>query len=179
VTKRDHEELFLTVGYAYRIPTVALRYFNIYGERQALSNPYTGVAAIFSARVLNGQPPVIFEDGKQSRDFVHVSDVIQANLLAATADNPDALNQLYNVAVAERTTLNELFELERALLVDHFPWVRDSRPHYREFREGDVRHSLADISKARRLLAYAPTHRVGEGLKEAMGWYIENLPRES
>src|SRR3989454_8287143 len=80
ITKRDHEELFLTVGYAYRIPTVALRYFNIYGERQALSNPYTGVGAIFSSRALNGQPPIIFEDGLQSRDFIHVSDIVAANL---------------------------------------------------------------------------------------------------
>jgi UDP-N-acetylglucosamine 4-epimerase len=95
------------------------------------------------------------------------------NQLAATTDNPAALNQICNVAVAERTTLNELFELERALLIEHFPQVREYRPRYREFRDGDVRHSQADISKACKLLGYAPTHRVREGLKEAMGWYAE------
>jgi UDP-N-acetylglucosamine 4-epimerase len=93
--------------------------------------------------------------------------------------DPAAMNQIYNVAVGERTTLNELFELERALLVEHFPGVRDSRPHYREFREGDVRHSQADISKARKLLDYVPTHGVREGLKEAMGWYVQNLSRQA
>jgi UDP-N-acetylglucosamine 4-epimerase len=86
---------------------------------------------------------------------------------------------VYNVAVAERTSLNELFELERALLMEHFPQVRECRPRYREFREGDVRHSQADISKARQLLGYAPTHRIGEGLKEAMGWYIRSLSRQA
>jgi len=106
VTKRDHEELFLTVGYAYRIPTVALRYFNIYGERQALSNPYTGVAAIFSARVLNGQPPVVFEDGEQSRDFVHVSDVVRANLLALETDHADY--QALNVGTGRPTTVRQV-----------------------------------------------------------------------
>jgi UDP-N-acetylglucosamine/UDP-N-acetylgalactosamine 4-epimerase len=116
-------------------------------------------------------------DGETSRDFCYVENAIQANLLAAFAEDPAALNQVYNVAVAERTTLNELFEMERALLADHYPQVRERRAHYREFREGDVRHSQADISKARKLLGYVPTHRVGEGLREAMGWYMRNLSR--
>ena len=101
------------------------------------------------------------------------------NLLAAIAEDPAALNQVYNVAVAERTTLNELFELERALLMEHFPRVRECHPRYREFREGDVLHSQADISKVQKLLGYAPTHRVGEGLKEAMGWYMRRLSRQA
>ena len=99
------------------------------------------------------------------------------NLLAAIADDPAALNQVYNVAVAERTTLNELFELERGMLMEHFPRVRECRPIYRAFREGDVLHSQADISKARKLLGYTPTHRIREGLTEAMGWYIGRLSR--
>src|SRR2546426_12700864 len=106
ITKRDYEELFLTVGYAYRIPTVALRYFNIYGERQALSNPYTGVAAIFCSRVLNRQPPIIFEDGQQSRDFVHVSDIVRANLLAMDTDRADY--QALNVATGRPTTVRQV-----------------------------------------------------------------------
>src|SRR5437879_12773250 len=103
ITKREHEARFLCVGHAYRIPTVALRYFNIYGERQALSNPYTGVAAIFSSRVLNGQSPTIFEDGGQSRDFVHVSDIVQANLLALETDR--AHYQAINVGTGQPTTV--------------------------------------------------------------------------
>ena len=130
------------------------------------------------SRSLSRREPVYINgDGETSRDFCYVENAIQANLLAATTENPQALNQVYNVAVAERTTLNELFELERTLLQEHFPWVRDYHPHYREFREGDVRHSQADISKAQRLLGYAPTHRIRDGLKEAMGWYVHNLPQ--
>src|SRR5205807_54300 len=102
-----------------------------------------------------------------------------ANLLAASTDDPLAVNQIFNVAVSERTTLNQLFELERDLLADHFPWIGDCRPRYREFRDGDVRHSQADISKAQKLLGYAPTHRIRDGLVEAMNWYLEHLPRPS
>ena len=179
VTKYANELYADVFARCYGLTSIGLRYFNIFGPRQDPDGAYAAVIPKWIAQFVGREPVYINGDGETSRDFCYIENAIQANLLAATADNPDALNQLYNVAVAERTTLNELFELERALLVDHFPWVRDSRPHYREFREGDVRHSLADISKARRLLAYAPTHRVGEGLKEAMGWYIKNLPRES
>ena len=179
VTKYANELYADVFARCYGLSSIGLRYFNIFGPRQDPDGAYAAVIPKWIAQFVGRDPVYINGDGETSRDFCYIENAIQANLLAATADNPDALNQLYNVAVAERTTLNELFELERGLLVDHFPWVRDSRPHYREFREGDVRHSLADISKARRLLAYAPTHRVGEGLKEAMGWYIKNLPRES
>jgi hypothetical protein len=119
----------------------------------------------------------IYGDGETSRDFCYVDNAVQANLLAAVTEDSAALNQVYNVSVGERTTLNELFELERTLLMERCPQVRECRPQYREFRAGDVRHSQADISKARKFLGYAPTHRVGEGLKEAMDWYIRNLSR--
>ncbi len=164
VTKRDHEELFLTVGYAYRIPTVALRYFNIYGERQALSNPYTGVAAIFSARVLNGQPPVIFEDGEQSRDFVHVSDVVQANLLALKTDRADY--QAINVGTGRPTTVRQVADailgaLDARGLV---PTVLG------KFREGDIRHCYADITLARTLLGYEPRIAFADGMRQLVEW---------
>ena len=100
ITKRDHEEMFLTIGRAYQIPTVALRYFNIYGSRQALSNPYTGVAAIFSSRLLNNNSPLIFEDGFQSRDFIHVSDIVRANILAL--ENNRAKYDVFNVGTGHK-----------------------------------------------------------------------------
>ena len=164
VTKRDHEELFLTVGYAYRIPTVALRYFNIYGERQALSNPYTGVAAIFSARVLNGQPPVIFEDGKQSRDFVHVSDVIQANLLALETDRADY--QALNIGTGRPTSVRQVADAILGALD-----ARDLSPSVLgKFREGDIRHCYADITLARTLLGYEPRVSFADGMRQLVAW---------
>ena len=164
VTKRDHEELFLTVGYAYRIPTVALRYFNIYGERQALSNPYTGVAAIFSARVLNGQPPIVFEDGRQSRDFVHVSDVVRANLLALDTDRADY--QALNVGTGRPTTVRQVADgiLEALGRPELKPQVLC------KFREGDIRHCYADISLARTLLGYEPKVAFAAGLRRLVEW---------
>jgi len=164
VTKRDHEELFLTVGYAYRIPTVALRYFNIYGERQALSNPYTGVAAIFSARVLNGQPPVIFEDGKQSRDFVHVSDVIQANVLALETDRADY--QALNIGTGRPTSVRQVADAILGALD-----ARDLAPSVLgKFREGDIRHCYADITLARTLLGYEPRVSFADGMRQLVAW---------
>jgi len=164
VTKRDHEELFLTVGYAYRIPTVALRYFNIYGERQALSNPYTGVAAIFSARVLNGQTPTLFEDGEQSRDFVHVSDIVQANLLALETDRADY--EALNVGTGQPTTVRGVADAILGALgrADLRPSVLGT------FREGDIRHCYADISRARDLLGYTPKVTFSDGMRRLVEW---------
>ena len=127
------------------------------------------------AQFIGSEPVYINGDGETSRDFCYVENAIQVNLLAATADDPAALNQVYNVAVAERTTLNELFELERALLMEHFPRVRECRPRYREFREGDVRHSQADISLARALLSYEPAVDVDEGLRRTVEWFRGQL----
>ena len=164
ITKRDHEELFLTVGYAYRIPTVALRYFNIYGERQALSNPYTGVAAIFSSRILSGQSPVIFEDGKQSRDFVHVADVVQANLLALETHRADY--QALNVGTGRPTTVGQVADaILSALGARHLaPTILG------KFREGDIRHCYADITLARTLLGYEPGVSFGDGMRQLVEW---------
>ncbi len=163
VTKRDQEELALTVGRAYRIPTVALRFFNVYGPRQALGNPYTGVAAIFSARLLNGWPPVVYEDGRQTRDFVHVRDVVRACRLALERDGADY--EAVNVGTGRPVSVLEVAStLARAL----------GRPLKAEiagrYRAGDIRHCYADITRARRLLGYEPEVSFEAGMAEFAAW---------
>jgi UDP-N-acetylglucosamine 4-epimerase len=126
------------------------------------------------AALLKREPVHINGDGETSRDFCFIQNVVQANLLAATATNPAAINQAYNVALGERTTLNELFALLQTALRRTDSSLPDQKPVYRDFRPGDVRHSLADISKARRLLGYVPTHKIQQGLELAMDWYLRN-----
>lgn len=163
VTKQDQEQFCLAVGRSYRIPTVALRYFNVYGTRQALSNPYTGVCAIFSARLLNGNPPMIFEDGEQSRDFVHVSDIVQANLLALETDRADY--QAINVGTGVATSVRTVCELlAQGLDVNLQPEIVG------RYREGDIRHCVSDISKARTLLGYKPRVSLKQGIPELLNW---------
>ncbi|MGH8595425.1 MAG: NAD-dependent epimerase/dehydratase family protein, partial [Gammaproteobacteria bacterium] len=142
VTKQDQEQLCIIVGRAYGIPAVALRYFNVYGAGQALSNPYTGVAAIFSSRLLNGQRPMIFEDGLQSRDFTHVSDIVQANLLAMESESADF--QAINIGTGVATSVKRIAELLAEGL-----GVAIEPETVGRFREGDIRHCYADISSAR------------------------------
>lgn len=177
VTKYANELYADVFGRCYGLNSVGLRYFNIFGPRQDPDGAYAAVIPKWISQFMANQPVSINGDGTTSRDFCFVKNAIQANVLAATAQNADALNQVYNIAVSDRTTLNELFEEIRALLVKDFVWLTDSRPQYRAFREGDVLHSQADIAKARKLLGYQPTHKIGDGLKEAMAWYVKNLPR--
>jgi UDP-N-acetylglucosamine 4-epimerase len=175
VTKYANELYADVFARCYGSASIGLRYFNVFGPRQDPDGAYAAVIPKWIAQLLAGEPVYINGDGETSRDFCYVDNAVQANLLAATVEDPNAINQVYNVAVGERTTLNELFEMERALLTERLPEVKQFKPQYREFREGDVRHSQADISKAWKLLHYVPTHRVREGLKEAMGWYVKNL----
>lgn len=163
VTKQDQEQFCLAVGRSYGIPTVALRYFNVYGTRQALSNPYTGVCAIFSARLLNGNRPLIFEDGEQTRDFVHVSDIVQANLRALDTDRADY--HAINVGTGRATSVRKVCELlAKGLDLDLEPEI------VAKYREGDIRHCVADISKARALLGYEPRVSLGQGIPELLSW---------
>lgn len=163
VSKQDQEQYCLAVGRAYKIPTVAFRYFNVYGTRQALSNPYTGVCAIFSSRLLNDQPPTIFEDGEQSRDFVHVSDIVQANLLALETDKGDY--EPMNVGTGRPTSVKQIGGLLASGL------GKDIEPDIvGKYREGDIRHCVADISKIKRLLGYEPKVTLEEGMEELLGW---------
>ncbi len=170
ITKRDHEELCLTVGEAYDIPTVALRYFNCYGPRQSLDNPYTGVAAIFTSRLLNGQPPLIFEDGRQSRDFIHVSDIVRANLLALDSDA--AGGRVYNVGTGRRLDLLEMVDALRDRLGGPGPEIVG------KFRKGDIRHCYADVSRIRSELGFEAEVTFEEGIDDLAAWASEEKPED-
>ncbi|MBK1694915.1 LPS biosynthesis protein WbpP [Chromatium weissei] len=175
VTKLVNEQYADVFARAYGFNTIGLRYFNIFGAHQDPNGAYAAVVPKWTAEMIFNQPLWINGDGETSRDFCYIANTVQANLLAATTINSDAVNQVYNVAVGERTTLNELFEAIRLALAPRFPHLAHFKPNYQNFRAGDVRHSLADISKAKRLLGYAPTHRISDGLIEAMDWYVANL----
>jgi UDP-N-acetylglucosamine 4-epimerase len=159
----------------YGTAFIGLRYFNVFGPRQDPAGAYAAVIPRWIAALLRRQTAHINGDGQTSRDFCYVANVVQANLLAAAVAAPEALNQVYNVALGERTTLRELFDLIQAVLRRHDPSLPVQEPVYRDFRPGDVRHSLADISKARRWLGYEPTHSIERGLELAMVWYRQSL----
>jgi dTDP-L-rhamnose 4-epimerase len=163
ISKRDQEEMCLSVGRAYKIPTTALRFFNVYGPRQALSNPYTGVVAIFSSRLLNGKSPLIFEDGLQSRDFIHVRDIVQGLILAM--ERPEANYEAINLGTGRRISVLEVARtLARKLNLSIEPQI------VHQFRVGDIRYCFADIGKARRLLGYEPSVTFEDGLSELIDW---------
>jgi UDP-N-acetylglucosamine 4-epimerase len=162
---------------SYGTRSVGLRYFNVFGPRQDPDGAYAAVIPLWIARLMRGESVAINGDGETSRDFCYVANVVQANVLAALGEGADIDNQVFNVAVGKRTTLNELFELIRALLLPRCPALAQAAPVYRDFRPGDVRHSLADIGKAQRLLGYSPTHDLRTGLVEALDWYVRNAAR--
>lgn len=164
ITKRDHEEMFLSTGFAYGIPAVALRFFNTYGPRQALSNPYTGVMAIFSGRLLNGQPPVIYEDGLQSRDFIHVKDIVQGLVLAMERQEAD--HQVFNLGTGAPTSIDQVAQM----LAQHLTAGEVNPQILNQFRAGDVRHCYADLTKARSLLGFEPQISLEEGMNDLLTW---------
>src|SRR5262249_44649213 len=166
VSKRDHEEMFVSFGNAYGIPTVALRYFNIYGPRQSLSNPYTGAAAIFSSRLLNGNAPLIFEDGRQTRDFVHVSDIVAANMLALESSRPGC--DVFNVGTGRPMSIGMLVTLIR----EHLGRGPEGEI-LNKFREGDIRHCYADVSRIRTTLGFTPRVTLEEGMNDLIAWVRE------
>ena len=175
VTKYVNELYAEVFSRCYGFESVGLRYFNIFGPRQDPEGAYAAVIPKWIAAMIQRQPVFVNGDGETSRDFCYVDNAVQANILAALATDPEAVNQIYNVAVSDPTTLNELYRMLRNLLVARYPHLENAQPVYREFRDGDVRHSQADISKASRRLGYSPTHRVGQGLEEAMDWYVASL----
>ncbi len=151
---------------------MGLRYFNVFGPRQDPEGAYAAVIPRWIRAMLVGEPVEINGDGETSRDFCYVENAVQANLLAALTDDATAIGQVYNVALDERTSLNRLFALLHDAVAQRVPGVAGVRPVHRDFRPGDVRHSQADIGKARRLLGYAPTHRLTDGMRTAMPWYL-------
>jgi dTDP-L-rhamnose 4-epimerase len=170
ISKRDQEELCLVLGRTYSIPTIALRYLCTYGSRQALGNPYTGVAAIWAGRLLNGRRPVVFEDGRQLRDLIHVSDTVAATLRAADAPS-EADFQALNVGSGQRHTISDLATfLGKALGCEIEPELTS------EYRAGDIRHCFADISRARSLLGWEPRVALESGVAELATWAREQKP---
>jgi UDP-N-acetylglucosamine 4-epimerase len=171
VTKRVDEFYADVFARCYGYPSIGLRYFNVFGPRQDPAGAYAAVIPAWITAMIRGEPVYINGDGGTTRDFCYVDNAVRANLLAALTGDPAALNQVYNIAVGARTTLDELFGMIRSLLEPRYPRLRELRPSYREFRAGDVRLSQADIGKARRLLGYAPAWEVNRGLARTVEWY--------
>ncbi len=176
LTKQMNEAYAGVFAAAYGIQTIGLRYFNVFGPRQDPNGPYAAVIPKWYAALRKGGEAYINGDGETSRDFCYVENVIQANLLAACTQDEEVCNQVFNIAYGERTTLNELFGLIRGVASSSADCA-GVKPAYRPFRPGDIRHSLADIGKAKKLLGYEPQYSVRSGLEKAGKWYLQCAPR--
>jgi len=172
VTKYVNELYAGVFAQTYGLTSIGLRYFNVFGQRQDPAGAYAAVIPRWIGAMIRGEEVLINGDGETSRDFCFVDNAVQANILAATTCNPEAVNQIYNVAVGDQTSLNQLFEYLRVGLSCHIPHLLDSHPVYKDFRRGDVRHSLANICKASELLGYQPQFKVREGLAKTIDWYL-------
>ena len=173
--KRSNEDYAQAFARCYGMQCTGLRYFNVFGRRQDAEGAYSAVIPRWVSSMIRGEPVYINGDGETSRDFCYIENVVQANILAATASRPGLVDEVYNIAVGDTTSLNELFEALRSGLAPRYPHVASLQPIYREMRAGDVRHSLADISRARQDLGYMPTHPFAKGLREALDWYANEL----
>ena len=178
VTKYVNELYADVFARNYGFNTIGLRYFNVFGKRQNPDGAYAAVIPKWISSLIKGKKVYINGDGETSRDFCYIENVIQVNLLAAISDNAEATNQVYNVAVGDGTTLNDLYKNLYMHLNEQFPHLANAKPIYRDFRPADVRHSLADISKAKSLLGYDPQYTLKVGLAEAMSWYIRSLSQQ-
>lgn len=175
LTKSMNEQYAHLYATAYGYPSIGFRYFNIFGPRQDPNGAYAAVIPRWIDALLKGEPCVINGDGEQTRDYCHVANVVQANLLAATTDNPDALDRVYNVAVGEATTLNELFVLLRDGLAQHDARIAAAEPVYGPERAGDIRHSLADVGAVRELLGHAPELQFADATRALLAWHVHKL----
>jgi UDP-N-acetylglucosamine/UDP-N-acetylgalactosamine 4-epimerase len=172
VTKRVNELYAGVFARCYGTQCIGLRYFNVFGPRQDPNGPYAAVIPRWISAMIQNEPVYINGDGSTTRDFCYVANVVQANLLAATTAQAEAVNKIYNIALGDETTLTRLYQILRERLLPAHPHLREMKPVHRPFQPGDVRHSRADTSKARRSLGYAPTHRIEDGLNEALDWYV-------
>jgi UDP-N-acetylglucosamine 4-epimerase len=175
VTKYANELYAGVFARTYGLECIGLRYFNVFGRRQDSDSAYAAVIPLFVKKLINHESPVINGDGEYSRDFTYIDNVIWMNLLALETKNPDTLNQVYNTACGEQTTLNQLVAYLKEYLGESDPIIRHIEPIYGPNRPGDIPHSLANIDKAKRLLGYNPLYNVRDGLKKAVKWYRENL----
>ena len=173
VTKYVNELYADVFGKTLGLQSIGLRYFNVFGPRQDPEGAYAAVIPKWIGSMIKGEPVYINGDGETSRDFCYIANVVQANLLASCTQNIEAVNQVYNIAVGGRTTLNELYAQLKQNLISSCPHLKDAQAVYREFRPGDVRHSMANIDKARGKLGYAPTQTMGQGVVLAMPWYLK------
>ena len=174
VTKYVNELYAEVFARSYGFKSVGLRYFNVFGRRQDPDGAYAAVIPKWTAAMIAHDEVYINGDGETSRDFCYIDNTVQANILAATSTNPEAKDQVYNVAVGDRTTLNELFNSIKSALAENNVKY-DKEPVYRDFREGDVRHSQADVTKAKNLLGYQPQFDISQGIDKAMPWYVKSL----
>ena len=172
-------ELYMGVFYkCYNFESIGLRYFNVFGKRQDPNGAYAAVMPKWISSMLNGEDVYINGDGETSRDFTYIDNVVQANILAGTTNNPEAFAKAYNTAAGGRETLNNLFNAIKNGLENQLPELKIKDAIYRDFRAGDIRHSNANISKAKELLGYEPTHNLEQGLKESLAWYIQDIKKE-
>ncbi len=175
VTKLVNEIYAQVFNRVYGINTIGLRYFNVFGRRQDPNGAYAAVIPKFTMQLMNHESPVINGDGNYSRDFTYIDNVVQMNLRAIESENPEALNQVYNTAVGDRTTIGQMAEMIKTYLAEYDPQIANVEIKYGPTRNGDIPHSLASIEKANKLLNYQPTHKFEDGLKEAISWCWENL----
>jgi UDP-N-acetylglucosamine/UDP-N-acetylgalactosamine 4-epimerase len=171
VTKMVNELYADVFSRVYGLEAIGLRYFNVFGPRQDPDGPYAAVIPKWVDAMIRNEPTVIYGDGSTTRDFCYVANIVQANILAATTNNTEVSGKVFNIALNDKISLLELFEMLRYKLVRSYPHLQDYKPRYADFRPGDILHSQADISKASALLGYVPTHSVEEGLNAALGWY--------
>jgi len=174
VTKVVNELYASVFAKTYGFKTIGLRYFNIFGKRQDPNGAYAAVIPKWVAAILNKEDVFINGDGETSRDFCYIDNTVQMNLLAATTDNNNATDQVYNVALNDRTSLNKLYQMIEDRLIQRTKGLEKKDPIYRNFRAGDVRHSQANITKAQKLLEYQPKYKISEGMDKAMDWYVSH-----
>ena len=178
VTKLVNELYASVFAKTYGFKAIGLRYFNVFGKRQDPNGDYAAVIPKWVLAILNKEELFINGDGETSRDFCYINNTVQVNLLAATTNNSDATDQVYNVAYGDSTSLNELHQIIESGLMQRIEGLEKKDPVYRDFRIGDVRHSLADINKAKSLINYKPSHNINEGLNEALDWYVKSLSKQ-